>query len=81
MNKKLTQTKCVLNHLLLTGSITSMEAFEMYGATRLSAIIFNLRHSGYDIISEKESTINRFDRKVHYVKYRMRGLKDGNTSN
>jgi len=47
------KTAKVLNHLMENGSITSMEAFETYNATRLSAIIFNLRQQGYDILTHE----------------------------
>lgn len=40
---KLTQTNEVLEHLKTHGTITSIEAIMQYGATRLSAIIFDLR--------------------------------------
>ena len=39
MNK----TNAIQLHLIEKGSITSWEAIKEYGATRLSAIIFNLR--------------------------------------
>lgn len=42
----MTKTQKVLNHLRENGSITSWEAIQQYGATRLSAIIFNLRKKG-----------------------------------
>lgn len=46
---KTNKTNEILRHLKRYGSITSMEAISMYGATRLSAIIYNLRRRGYDI--------------------------------
>ena len=49
MNK----TKAIMEHLINIGSITTWEAIESYRATRLSAIIFNLRHQyNMNIISE-----------------------------
>ena len=50
MNKTLK----VLEHLLSGKSITSWEAIKLYKATRLSAIIFDLRAKGYNIHSAKE---------------------------
>lgn len=47
--KKVTKTNQVLEHLKKHGMITSWVAIEQYRATRLSAIIFNLRKRGYDI--------------------------------
>lgn len=45
----ISQEKEVLKHLQINRTITSMEAINLYGATRLSAIIFNLRKKGYNI--------------------------------
>lgn len=69
--KRMTQTQAIINHLLKFGSITSMEAFEKYGATRLSAIIFCLRKRGYMIINKEHETTNRFGGKVSYVEYKL----------
>jgi hypothetical protein len=44
-----TQTSEVLKHLKEHGSITSIEAINLYGATRLSDIIYRLRRRGYII--------------------------------
>lgn len=50
MNK----TQRVLEHLKTKGSITSWDAIQLYKATRLSAIIFNLRQRGYNIITKEK---------------------------
>lgn len=42
----------VLEHLAQFGSITSMEAITRYKITRLSAVIFDLKHKGHDIQTE-----------------------------
>jgi len=65
MNK----TIAVLNHLRENGSITSMEAIERFGATRLSSIIFNLRHRGYEIETVTKGTVDRYGHAVNYAKY------------
>lgn len=65
MNK----TTAVLEHLKEHGSITSMEAIENYGATRLSAIIFNLRKRGYDIGTDTEGGTDRFGHAMTYARY------------
>lgn len=41
--EKTNKHKKVLEHLKAHGHITSMEAINLYGATRLAAIIFDLR--------------------------------------
>lgn len=45
-SKKLTQKDMVLRYLQDYGSITSWEAIKEFGATRISAIIFNLKKDG-----------------------------------
>ena len=67
MNK----TELVLEHLKKNGTITSWEAIEKYGATRLSAIIFTLRKREYNIISHNEFALDRFGNKTHYAKYEL----------
>lgn len=66
---KTTQREKVLEHLEKYGSITSMEAIALYGATRLSDIIYRLRNSGYTIITENKTTLNRFGNVTNYAKY------------
>lgn len=45
------QTEQILHHLRQGNKITSWEAIHKFRATRLSAIIYNLRKYGYDIIA------------------------------
>lgn len=63
------QKDMVLWHLKTFKTLTSYQAFKEYGITRLSAIIFNIRKEGFDITSQKESTINRFNRSVDFAIY------------
>lgn len=44
----------VLAHLQDKGSITQMEAWDLYRASRLSSIIFRLKRAGHDITSERQ---------------------------
>ena len=66
---KATKTTKVLEHLKKYGHITSLEAISLYSATRLSAIIYNLRKKGYDIETKDIDFIDRFGTKSHYGKY------------
>lgn len=50
--------------------ITSIEAFERFGATRLSSIIFVLRKE-YKIESIECEDRNRFGEKVKYFRYKL----------
>lgn len=67
--KKLNKTECVLEHLKHKGCITSWEAIDLYGATRLSAIIYNLRHRGYSIDMITLPFVDRFGTKSRFGKY------------
>ena len=63
------QSDAVLWHLKTYGSITSYEAIKEYGATRLSAIIFNHRKNGYDIDSMPLHKKTRFGKTTTIAKY------------
>ena len=64
MNK----TNAVLMHLLEKGNITSWEAIKEYGATRLSAIIFNLRKK-HRIESVSQIFTDRYKNQSTFAKY------------
>ena len=68
--KKMNKTIAVKEHLEQIGTISSMEAFERYGATRLSSIIYNLRHN-YDMNIKNKINImqDRFGRVITYDTY------------
>lgn len=68
---KKSKTSDILTHLKVKGSITSLEAFELYGATRLSAIIFELRKKGYDIKTTDGSCIDRYGHKCNFARYTL----------
>lgn len=63
------QSDAVLWHLKTYGHITSYEAIKEYGATRLSAIIFNHRKNGYDIDSMPIKKKTRFGKSTTIAKY------------
>lgn len=65
----MTQTEIVLEHLKKHGNITTWQAIQKYGITRLSAKIFNLRKQGFKINNENISKINRYGVQVNFVKY------------
>lgn len=58
----------VLNYMLEFGSITTKQAFEDLGCTRLSEYIRRLR-TKMIILDEVESGLNRYGEKVHWKKY------------
>ena len=66
---RVTKHSQVKERLINIGSITSMEAISLYGATRLSAIIFNLRDKGMDIKTTNICSIDRNGNRCVFAKY------------
>lgn len=65
----MTKTDKVKNHLIEHKSITSWEAIQLYRATRLSAIIYNLRHDGMNIRTELKNGKDEDGRSYPYAEY------------
>jgi hypothetical protein len=53
--------------------ITSLEAINMFGATRLSAIIFRAKERGYIIRDTFEECVDRFGNVARYKRYKIIG--------
>lgn len=67
--KEITQEDRVLMFMKDTGSITSWQAIQQFGITRLSAKIFNLRREGYEITNKMRFSKNRYGEQIHFVEY------------
>ena len=68
--KKKNKTSEVLNYLETYGSIDSLTAIREFGATRLSAIIYNLRYKyNMNIRTEKVEFTDRYGTPSDYAKY------------
>tara|TARA_B110000444_G_C18780653_1_gene567247 strand:- start:888 stop:1127 length:240 start_codon:yes stop_codon:yes gene_type:complete len=72
MCKKINKTNEVRKHLLRNKTITSLQAFKMWNATRLSGIIYTLRHREMMDIESVDTKING----TVFSKYTYRGIKD-----
>lgn len=68
--------RAILEHMQKYGCITNRGAFEKYGVTRLSAIIFDFRQLGYDIDTIMIESKTRFGEPCQYAKYIYNGKKD-----
>ena len=45
---------------------------ELTGSTRLSALMFTLRHKeGYEFISRKKKVVNRYGNPSHFTEYKL----------
>lgn len=69
MNK----TQKVKEHLLRFGSITSWDAINLYGETRLSDVIYKLRQRGYDIRTIMCEFSDRYGNVGTYANYVLKG--------
>lgn len=63
-----TQNEKILEHLRLHGSITDVEAFELYSCRRLSGRIYDLRRS-HNIRTEYTTKPNRYGIKTTFATY------------
>lgn len=63
------QTTQIREWLARGNRITSAEAFEMFGSTRLSAIVFELRKRGMRIETRMETGRDRYGNQVRYASY------------
>tara|TARA_R100000697_G_scaffold111594_1_gene128693 strand:+ start:938 stop:1177 length:240 start_codon:yes stop_codon:yes gene_type:complete len=64
----MTQTKDILKHLQNGETITQRQAILLYGAYRLSGIIYNLRKRGYDIVSIDKEVPTRYKKSNGQIK-------------
>jgi hypothetical protein len=70
VGRKNTKHNQVKKHLIEKGTIDSWTAIELYGATRLSAIIFNLRVEGYNIDSIPNTSYDRNQELCNFTTYK-----------
>ena len=61
----------VLKWLQDGNSITNWQAFKMFGSTRLSAIIYDLRKMGYPIRTITMTGKTRYDETCQFAVYEM----------
>lgn len=65
MNRKIV----ILQHFAKNKYISSAQAFALYGITRLSAVIYELRQEGYKIGAVWRTETNRYGNTVRYMDY------------
>lgn len=71
----ISQCNLVLKHLTKHRTITTHEAYELYGITRLPSRIFDLREMGYKIGMVWEHGVNRYGHPVKWGKYYLEKTK------
>lgn len=75
MNKK-SQRSEVLNYMMRHGFITSETAFTLFGVTRISSVISDLRDKGVIIDTVMVDTTNRYGNPCRYGRFFYRGIKE-----
>lgn len=65
----------ILKHIQILGSITTWEAIQQYGCTRLSQYIYLLRNKGYDIDDSWIKVTTRMGEKTSIKKYYLKNNK------
>ena len=69
----MTQCERVMAYIELYGSITSLEAFQDLGITRLASRISDLSSMGVQFDRTTEKRKNRFGEWTHYTRYSLKG--------
>lgn len=64
------QTQAVRDYLVAGNGLTSLEAIQKFGCTRLSAKIFDLRKKGYAIESEPIDVYDRYGNRTQVARYK-----------
>lgn len=70
MNRE-SQTAALREHLNDGLSITSKEAFELYGITRLAGLVWALKKQGYNIATTIITVPTRYGKDARVAEYRL----------
>ena len=70
---KKSQKENILEYLEIGNKITPLEALYKFGSFRLSAIIFELRQEGYNIITHKKKVDEKTFAEYELVKEKIDG--------
>lgn len=70
MKQKKTQRSEVLSYLKTHDAMTSKQAYDLFGAERLAAIVHYFRKHGHLIDSIDCTGKNRYDETTNYTKYK-----------
>ena len=68
---KTNQVIKIKEHLRKNGSITSLQAINLFGCTRLSAKIFMLRERGWEIDTNMIESTDRYGNPCNFAKYTL----------
>ena len=72
-----TQLDALLNYFIYNGALTTFEAFERFGCTRLAARVLELSRKGYLFKKDPVEVVTRYGAKVTVTQYRLIGRRAG----
>lgn len=67
----MSQCDMILQHMKDHGAITPREALNEYGCMRLGARIYDLKHSGINIVRDTVEAENKFGELTRFARYRL----------
>lgn len=67
----MTQKDMILEHLMTGAELTQLDAYDLFGCTRLAAQICRLRREGHAIHKENVLSKNRYGKPVTFARYWM----------
>lgn len=67
----MTQNERIIQYIQKFGSMSTLQAFQDIGCTRLASRICDLQKDGYRFKKEFETGVNRNGEKVSYVRYSL----------
>lgn len=68
---KRTQLDALLSYFIQNGGLTTFEAFERFGCTRLAARVLELSRKGYVFKKEPVEIVTRYGAKVTVTRYTL----------
>ena len=66
-----TQLDALLNYFINNGGMTTFEAFERFGCTRLAARVLELSRKGYRFKKDPVEVVTRYGAKVTVTRYTL----------
>ena len=66
-----TQLDALLSHFITRGSLTTFEAFERFGCTRLAARVLELSRKGYRFKKDPVEVVTRYGATVTVTRYTL----------
>lgn len=75
-HSKPTQAQRILDHMLMHGGITPLEAMNDYGIMQLASRIAELRQDGHSITSKTVEVKNRFGEPCYVKRYSLTDSKE-----